>query len=89
MRAPGLRKALMSAVIMTAATFLALMSWELTLRPWRWSTLATERSVAPALLSPSPASPTTRPYPTNWLSRPPSIRVRSLTREAWREGLKG
>ena len=45
---PDFRKAPISAVSMTAATFLAFRSAALTVRPYRCSTLATLRSVEPS-----------------------------------------
>ena len=59
--APGFANAGMSAVIITAATLSDLMVFAGMLMPNRWSAFAMLCTVNESLLSPLPASPTTRP----------------------------
>src|SRR5437868_427543 len=73
-------KAGISAVTMTTATFLAERVVGGTLIPYRRRRLAIVCWVYTGSLSPWPASPATRPYPTSWLSRAPETIATSRTR---------
>ena len=78
---PERKEGAISAVIMTAATLPEIIWLAGTVIPKRWSALARLCRVCASLPSPVPARPLTRPYPTSWFSRAPSMIVRSLRRE--------
>src|SRR5450755_3517227 len=81
MRVPGCANGGRLVVTSTAAVFLTRMAVGETATPMRarrFVKLCDENTVC--LLSPVPFKPTTRPYPTNWLSRTPSIDTRSFKR---------